>query len=564
MKLLLPRLLALQRGREEAGWRRIATVFTLAAMFWIGAYAITVRVLHHFATVDPDLGRILAAKLLALLFLMLVTFLAFSALITAISQCFLARDLPLLIAAPVPLRRLFRVKLLEVSLFSSWTAVFLAFPVFVAYGTVFEAGIDYYAALVMILVPCAAMAGAFGILVGVALVNLFPARRARDLLSLVALVFLVGIVFLLRVMRPERFVRPESFGTWADYLVSLSNPTLPWLPSYWAARVLGEVLGIYQATHWAAVAWYGGLLLVVTLVTMGLSAGVFREGFRTGWSRSQEARHARWTRKPWWNAFLGLIGAPFPRRQRAIIRKDATTIFRDPGQWSQLLLLLAVVVIYLYNIRVLPLDAAGGTGYFLRNLLAFLNVGLVGLVVTALAARFVLPGVSLEGNTLWLLRASPLPVRELLWSKFWGGFVPLVVVAELLVVFTNTILHTTPLLHVLSIAAVLCITAAIAGMGVGLGAAHPRFDAADGTQVAAGYAGFLFMVLSALLVLLSVTVLAWPVYHSFRATWLGAGVGAREWGGLAAGLVVVGGISGIALYSAMRTGCERMAISEES
>jgi ABC-2 type transport system permease protein len=562
--LFFPRLMALRRGREEAGWRRLAALSTLGALFWIGSYAITARVLRHFATVDPDLGRILAAKLLALLFLLLLTFLTFSALITAISQCFLARDLPLVIAAPIPLRRLFRAKLVEVGVYASWTAIFLALPVFVAYGVVFEAGIRYYLTLVLVITPFAMMAAGVGILLSVALVNLFPARRARDLLSLVALVLLIGIVFLLRVMRPEQFVRPESFGTWAEYLVSLSNPTLPWLPSYWASRVLGEVLGIYQVTHWPAVAWYGALLCASALVTTGLAAGVFREGFRTGWSRAQEARQVRWTRKEWWTSFLSATCAPFPPRQRAIILKDAMTIFRDPAQWSQLVLLLAVVAVYLYNINVLPLDRAGGTGYFMRNLLAFLNVGLVGLVVAALAARFVLPGVSLEGSTLWLLRASPLPVRELLWAKFWGGFLPLVLVAELLVVLTNTMLQSTSLLQVLSMVAVLCLAAAITGLGVGLGAAHPRFDAADGTQVAAGYAGFLFMVLSALLVLFSVTVLAWPVYHSFRATWFGWGVGPREWLGMTGGLVAVAGISAIALYAAIRTGCERMAVREES
>jgi ABC-2 type transport system permease protein len=561
--LFFPRIAALRRDRREAGWRRLTVLVALGALFWVSAYFVTVRVLTHFATVDPDLGRILAAKLLALLFLLLLTFLAFSALISAISQCFLARDLPLWVAAPVPLRRLFKFKLVEISVFASWSAIFLALPVFVAYGTVFDAGIEYYAALALVLGPCVAIAASLGILFAIALVNLFPARKARDLLSLIAIVFMVGVVMLLRVMRPERFVRPEDFGTWAEYLVSLSNPTLPWLPSYWGARVLGEVLGIYQVTQWSAVWYYGGLLAFVSLLTMVIAALVFRQGFESGWSRAQEARQVRLTRNRWWKGIVGYIGRPFPRRVRAIMIKDAATFFRDPSQWSQLVLLLAVIAVYLYNFHVLPLDPARGTSYFLRNLLAFLNVGLVGLVVTALAARFVLPGVSLEGGTMWLLRTSPMTVRELLWAKFWGGFLPLVAVAELLVVVSNTLLHTTPMLGVLSVAAVFCLSGAIAGLAVGLGAAHPRFDAADGTQVAAGYAGFLFMVLSALLVLFSVTVLAWPVYHSFRAAWLGWGMGAREWGGMAGGLLAVAGISTIALFGSMRTGCERMELSED-
>jgi ABC-2 type transport system permease protein len=178
----------------------------------------------------------------------------------------------------------------------------------------------------------------------------------------------------------------------------------------------------------------------------------------------------------------------------------------------------------------------------------------VGLVVAALAARFVLPGISLEGDTLWMLRSSPLSPRELLWAKFWGGFLPLLIVAETLVVVSNRMLHSTALLEVLSIAAVACLSAAIVGLAVGLGAVHPRFDAADGTEVAAGYAGILFMMLSAVLVLFSVTILAWPVYNSFRARWLGWSPGAGEWGGLAGGLAAVAALSMIALLSAMRRG----------
>ncbi len=136
---------------------------------------------------------------------------------------------------------------------------------------------------------------------------------------------------------------------------------------------------------------------------------------------------------------------------------------------------------------------------------------------------------------MWLLQSSPLTSWELLMAKFWGGFVPLVVIAELLIVTSNALLHTTTLLSILSAVSVFFLAIAISGMAVGLGASHPRYDVADGAQVATGYAGFLLMVISALLILVSVTVLAWPLYHSFRATWLGSGVGMRDWIGLAGG-----------------------------
>ncbi len=561
--LLHPWLRSIGRDRRPGGRRRLAALVALGALFWGGAYTAIARILHHFSTVDPDLGAVLSSKLLALLFLLWLAFLLFSALLTALSQCFLARDLPLWLSSPIPLRRLYRVKLLEVATIASWTGIFLAVPVWVAFGVVFRGGPAYYALLTVVVTCCVAIAAALGILVAVALVNLFPARRARDLLSLVALAFVVGLTVMLRMLRPEEFVRPGDFGTWAEYLITLSDPTLPWLPSYWASRVLSEILGLTQTFDGEAVVRSLALLAGATLASLAAAAVVFRTMYRTGYSKSQEGHRARWTRQAWWRGAIALVARPFPERIRAIIVKDAASFFRDPSQWAQLLLLIAVVAVYLYNFQVLRFDATGdGAGWFMRNLLGFLNIALVGLVVTALAARFVLPGLSLEGGTMWVLRVSPLTWSEILWAKFWGGFLPVAVVAELVVLLSNAVLDTSLSMGLLAALAVLCLSGAIVGLAVGVGAAHPRFDAADGAQVTSGYAGLLFMILSALLVLVSVTVLAWPVYHSFRAAWLGWDAGAAELGGMLAGLTAVGALCLAALLTAMQTGARRLSALE--
>ena len=87
------------------------------------------------------------------------------------------------------------------------------------------------------------------------------------------------------------------------------------------------------------------------------------------------------------------------------------------------------MVVYVYNIRVLPLYSGEQVSFFLINLVSFLNLGLAGFVVAAIAARFVFPAMSLEGRMLWLLRSSPLKVRTLFWTKYWVGTVPLLAVA---------------------------------------------------------------------------------------------------------------------------------------
>ena len=63
------------------------------------------------------------------------------------------------------------------------------------------------------------------------LVNVFPARRARDLLALLALFGAAGLVVLFRLLRPEQLMRPEGFRDLVDFVAALETPQSIWLPS---------------------------------------------------------------------------------------------------------------------------------------------------------------------------------------------------------------------------------------------------------------------------------------------------------------------------------------------
>ncbi len=93
--------------------------------------------------------------------------------------------------------------------------------------------------------------------------------------------------------------------------------------------------------------------------------------------------------------------------RRELVLKELRLFFRDTTQWSQLILLAVLVVVYVFNIKYLPLRGEGIT-FFLVNVVPFLNLVLAGFVLASIAARFIFPAVSLEGRTLWLLRSSPM------------------------------------------------------------------------------------------------------------------------------------------------------------
>ena len=124
------------------------------------------------------------------------------------------------------------------------------------------------------------------------------------------------------------------------------------------------------------------------------------------------------------------------------------------------------MVVYVYNIRVLPLYSGEQVSFFLINLVSFLNLGLAGFVVAAIAARFVFPAMSLEGRMLWLLRSSPLKVRTLFWTKYWVGTVPLLAVALPLIVFTDIVLQASPFILILTTITMIGITFALTALAL--------------------------------------------------------------------------------------------------
>jgi hypothetical protein len=166
---------------------------------------------------------------------------------------------------------------------------------------------------------------------------------------------------------------------------------------------------------------------------------------------------------------------------------------------------------YVFNIKFLPLRGEGMT-FFLQNVVPFLNLGLAGFVLASVAARFIFPGVSLEGRTFWLLRSSPMSMRELLWSKFWVGTLPLLVLAIGIVGVTDVLLQVTPFMMIVSIGTITFVTLAVAGLALGFGTMFPQFETENAAQIPTSFGGLVFMMSSIALIGLVIVLEARPVY----------------------------------------------------
>jgi ABC-2 type transport system permease protein len=374
-------------------------------------------------------------------------------------------------------------------------------PVLAGVGRARCAGIVFYATAVLTVVPFAAIPVAVGTAVTLLLVNTFPARRARDILMLMGLLFAASLVIVLRFIRPEQLLRVESLPDLTDFFATLQSPITPMLPSFWAGETLfASLRGGRDLLH-------AGALWTTALAAVVIVRAASERWYFTGFSRSQEAPKARFTH--FRAVELAANALPLSPVRRQLLIKDVKIFLRDVSQWSQLLLLLALVLLYLYNFRVLDLQRIPYMSAFIKNVYAFINLGMAGFVMATVAVRFVFPAVSAEGSAFWIIRTSPISLRDFLWSKFWAGFVPVLLLTEGLTVAANEFLGVDPFLKTTAALAIVCMSFALVGLASGLGARYPRFGA-DPSQVAGSYGGVAFMMQAVLYVLAMIALVGWP------------------------------------------------------
>ena len=459
-----------------------------------------------------ELGDYLLRLGLSWIFMTFLAFLTFSGIVTALSTFFLSDDLRLLLTAPIAARRLFYARFARTVAQSSWMVIVFIAPVLLGVGVVRCAPATFYITSALTILPFAIIPVAVGTASTLLLVNVFPARRARELLMLMGFLFVGSVVILLRMLRPEQLMRAESLPDLTGFFSTLQSPVTPLLPSFWAGElVFASLKGGWDLMHAGAI-WSTALVCCVAL-------RVADERWHfSGYSRSQEAPKARFAHFRGIDLIAGILPLSPVRKQLFI--KDVKIFLRDVSQWSQLLLLLAMVLVYLYNFRVLDLSRIPYMSGFIKNIYALVNLGMAGFVLATVAVRFVFPMVSAEGRAFWVIRNSPVDMRDFLWSKFWTGLIPVLLLTETLTVAANELLDVEPFLKSVAGVAMLFLSFALVGLATGLGARYPRFTADNPTEVSGSYGGVAFMVVAVLLVIAIIALVGWPsmtyLYYQVR------------------------------------------------
>lgn len=459
-----------------------------------------------------------------LFFASLNLMLVFSSGIILYGGLFVSPETRFLLTTPTRDERIVLHKFQEATLFSSWGFFLLSSPLTIAYGLSVDAPWHYYALVVPLIlsfvyIPCA---------IGAVCCLLLIYKLAHVRLTVVAAVAAASLVAAGAAVwdavgASRTPVFDDSFFNETINKFSFTRGEL--LPSSWLSDGLIDAaqpepkipLPLSETPVIRA------LMCLLLLVTNSLMArlvltAIARRAFRPAFSQLEcRPRRPRKGGTVLIDRLVERVLWPLPAQVRLLLLKDWRLLRRDPVQWSQFLIFFGLLALYFVNVDQFRVTAGDINRATWVNLVSFLNLAVVGLILSTFTTRFIYPMLSLEGRRFWILGLMPVSRETIVWSKFvfaaFGSWAP----CAALILVSDLMLRVSPLvvgIHQLT-TVLLCV--GLAALAVGLGAIMPNFRESSPSKIAAGFGGTLNLVLSAIYIVVIVALTALPCHFKLIA-----------------------------------------------
>ena len=425
--------------------------------------------------------------LLSLTLLIFLPLIFYSAILCALSYLFVKEEIQFYFSLPVKRLAIFTIKFLQTYFHTIWMVFLGLFTFLLAIQQHFQTTPLVFVTgslslLFFFLIPvCLAL------MVVILISRFFPFVQAKGMLAVIGL--LVGSVLLsaIRVMQPERLFTVEGKTRLVTFMQYLHQPWMSIFPSEWVTNIIFAQV----QKDWRGV-WNNCLSLFILttalVIVVYILAGLFYE---RAWADAVVTSPIVQKR----TAGMGLLRI-FSPPVRALIQKDLLSLYRDTLEKGSLLILLPISFVYLYSLHILYryTNTPGIEPIFSFLYVYLFNFFYSSVVVSGLSGRWVFPSISSERNNFKLIKNSPTQLKDFLKAKFLLGFIPLLLIAQILVLSSSLILHLSFPFVLVSICTIVLLCWGITMISLNLGVRHADFSILEPLDFAVSYKGFVCLV----------------------------------------------------------------------
>ena len=492
------------RFREKGTTFKFLTISGFIIAFWVLSLFLFLKG-FNFLESFPGIGNLIGDRMLYIAFGIIFFMLIISTAIVSYSTHYRSNELSVLFSRPIRHNSIFLYKSAQAIFLSSWASVFVISPLLVAYAITKSLGVTFCVISILFFPAIFVISGMIGIVITMLIVGHLP-RKALRYFGIVSMIVILVITFLIFYFRKAGAETDNFILLTLNQLLSRTRIFLfPLLPSFWVSDGL-----VCLAKSKVSEALFYFLLLLTTacvsaIIGEALANRFYLESYLRSQGASSEGKNILAEKADLLSSALRFM----PRNLTSFVIKDVKTFLRDPQQWSQALIFLGLLLVYIVNLRRMPYDIEA---VFWRKLILFLDVSSTIIILAMLSQRFAFPLVSFEGKRFWITILSPISLRGIILEKFWVTGTGVFIMGEILIIILNIVLKTNLAIFLISSGVVAVTSFSFAGLSIGIGSLFPDFREENFAKISSGFGGTLLLILSLAYICIVIICAAIPVF----------------------------------------------------
>lgn len=403
------RLLYLEGGERVS--RHFARSFFSVITFAI--FADLTYVIVEFTTKyliqQAKIGLFLYHRLLALALFVFFAIISVANILVAFVTVFRNTEAEFLHTLPIKPVAIFTSKFLDSFLYSSALMIILILAAVAGYAGYFGDPLVAVFGVLFAVLPMILSAACIGAIVLLLLLKVSLKLSIRTVVLAVTLLY-AGSTYLYIVLNNPftLFNNVMKYYPHIDRYLGVLDPKLDYLaPSFWSANFFyfattGNFMG---AAVSAVIVCAAAVLLFFVMIKL---ADKYYE--ETYWT----ARHKLFERKVSTGGEVLEQRTRKPLKSISVLKRDFLLFIRDPSQtfhFGVLMVLIGIFLVNLFEMKIYLPDT------FIISSSFTLIYAFNSFLLVSLAVRFVYPMLSLEGETMWLLRSSPVRLQRVFYAK---------------------------------------------------------------------------------------------------------------------------------------------------
>ncbi len=431
----------------------------------------------------------------------------------AIRALYLTNDMELLFSAPIRTEAVMTAKLVSRLPGTILITLILTIPALIAFGITTGLGLPFYFAgtIALLLAPLFGLSA--GALLAMLIVRVLPAQRVSEYLGAASIMLgvIMAMAFQLpRLLRDGDSIDPQAAEALTSVVASLESVPLP---SMWAGQGLVDLA---QGRFLSAVSSLS-LYLLMTAGFFALTVLLANKLYLNGWLRMQGSGITR----SGYSEQAGIFGSGSVAA--GIATKDWLMRLRDARQLAGLVSGLVFAVFFSF-IMLRPgsdqsllavgdanpetfIDALFSPGIMISGIILY-----AGWITFNRAA---ITSLSIEANSIYILKSAPIDPRTVFRSKVLGLVLPFAVGSMFLLVLAWFFLRFSPAWIPYAWICLAIIGYGMITISTMMGFKYPRLDWDDPRRMTSGKAVLPNLLLNAIYGLLSLIIATLPFLGAY-------------------------------------------------